>query len=59
MCCVVPKSGTEFQAFADLANTFHHPPRLLPECHRAAGELSKNDCGYKEHNIAYAMAEIS
>ena len=29
VCCIVPKSGTEFQAFTDLANTFHHSPHLL------------------------------
>ena len=33
-CCVVLKNGTEFYAFADLRNTFHHPPRLPPQCSR-------------------------
>jgi len=57
-CCVVLKSETEFYAFEDHPNTFHHPPRLLPRCHREAGELSdkcESDCGYKGHNIAYTM----
>ena len=46
-----------FHAFADLPNTIHHPPRLLPRCHRAASELIhyESDCGYKGHNIAYAI----
>jgi len=55
------KSGTDFHAFVDLPNTFHHPQQLLLLCHRAAGELLKhnmNDCGYKGHNIAYAMAKF-
>ena len=49
-CCVVLKSGMELYAFVDLPNTFHQPPRLLPRCHRAAGELLihyESDCGYK------------
>ena len=57
-CCVVLKSETEFYAFEDHPNTFHHPLRLLPRCHREAGELSdkcESDCGYKGHNIAYTM----
>ena len=32
------KSGTDFYAFMDLPNTFHHPLLLLPRCHWAAGE---------------------
>ena len=38
-CCILLKTRTESHAFANLPNTFHHPPRVLPRCHRAAGEL--------------------
>ena len=58
-CCVVLKSRTEFYAFADLPNIIHHPPRLLLQCHRAAGELTKATAATKGiilHN--YAMPEI-
>ena len=60
-CCVVLKSGTEFCAFADLSNTFHHPLQLLPRVIEQQVNFLihyKSDCGYKGHNIAYLMAEI-
>ena len=60
MCCVVLKSRTEFYAFADLPNTFHHPPLLVPRCQQVNFLIHyKSNCGYKGHNITYAMAEIS
>ena len=34
----------EFYAFADLPNTFQHPPQILPRCHLAAGEHYESDC---------------
>jgi len=58
-CCVVLKSGTEFCAFADLSNTFHHPLQLLPRVIEQQVNFLihyKSDWG---HNIAYLMAEIS
>ena len=53
-CCVVVKSGTEFHAFADLPNTIHGYYRDVIE---QQSELIhyESDCGYKGHNIAYAI----
>ena len=56
------KKRKEFCVFADLSNTFHHPPRLLPRVIEQQVNFLihyKSDCGYKGNNIAYAMAEIS
>jgi len=58
-CCVVLKSGTKFYAFAVLRNTFHYPLWLY-FCNVIKQQVNflihyESDCGYKGHNIAYAI----
>ena len=57
-CWIVLKSRTEFCAFADLSNTFHHPPQLHVLLRVIEQQVNflihyKSDCGYKKGIILH------